>query len=559
MPRFKPLVMTPHPDRPTIGAAPPCAPPVRPTPLHALRRRNLLPPPELVASGAVGWEVMHVAALLEGKNTVISMFPTVAEAEDVFRPCLFLLINSKLSNATAIILLRGRVSFIYTSFLAGVSSLSPGDELHLTLRTEPAGPTASGASDGSTSSWKEKSPSSVTPAGSGATGRAGISTVSATVMQAADRAWLRLGPELDAAAADFRVFRVRRDVLVSAPGLAGGAGDGGAATEASNPAGAAGAEGPGEGRRQAAGGVIAPVLSVVVVKGAGLWPAPPVRRAASAAKSAAAAAAASEAFCRISVVGGLSRYTRSARAGPTGDPAWGDAFRFPLRTAVEAAEDGRGAAGRREIAEDQELVLHVYRTMPSSHGSAASGAANLRANRHLPSRLPGNRPSSCCQRPEDRDSALYRLCLVLSTKARFAMLTHRRCGFLPRPIVMLSRRRSSGRPRRWGERAFRRCFEPSRGAPPGTGERQPAPARRRCSCHRRKGHRGQGGGDVADFRCRQRLAPEELQCDAHCFELCRCDGVEDLHAHVCAGGRRWTRGGDPSYSPHGPIPQHIMA
>ena len=301
---------------------------------------------------------MHVAALLEGTiKQVLSLLLGPSRGNNLSGVC---------------------------HFSAGMSSLSPGDELHLTLRTDPnnqsvslaipAKASAQPSASAQAAHGHEPPMSAVAAVAPASAGRAEIFTVTATVIQAAERAWLRLGPEPDAAAADFRVLRVRRDVLVSVPAFFGGDGGGegasGPAQEAAAAEAAAGTDTEGSAR----GGMIAPVLSVVVVKGKGLWPAPPARRSTAAAKAAAAAAA--ESFCRVSVVGGVSRYTRSQVAGPTGDPVWGDAFRLPLRTAAVAAEDGRGAIGRREIAEDQELVLHVYRTMaPPAHGHPAPATA----------------------------------------------------------------------------------------------------------------------------------------------------------------------------------------
>ena len=231
---------------------------------------------------------------------------------------------------------------------AGVLVLSPGDELRLTLRKDPSiavSITAEVVNDSCPS--RPSSPSPPLPvAVPGSTSRAGLFTVSATVMRSADRVWLRLGPDPEAALADFRVLRVRRDYLVSVPALLGTR-DASSEAETKGEASASAVEAS----NSSGGGVVAPVLSVTLLRGKGLWPAPAPRRAASAAKAAAAAAAAAEAFCRVSIVGTASRYTRSARAGATGDPVWGDAFRFALRTAV--ADPESGGNGRREIAEDQ--------------------------------------------------------------------------------------------------------------------------------------------------------------------------------------------------------------
>ena len=72
MPRFGPLVLQ-H-SRLPAATAPALPAPVRPTPLHALRRQGLLPPQHSSGGGkgkraevrSGGWEVMHVAAMLEG-------------------------------------------------------------------------------------------------------------------------------------------------------------------------------------------------------------------------------------------------------------------------------------------------------------------------------------------------------------------------------------------------------------------------------------------------------------------------------------------------------------
>ena len=87
---------------------------------------------------------------------------------------------------------------------AGVLVLSPGDELRLTLRKDPSiavSITAEVVNDSCPS--RPSSPSPPLPvAVPGSTSRAGLFTVSATVMRSADRVWLRLGPDPEAAVAE---------------------------------------------------------------------------------------------------------------------------------------------------------------------------------------------------------------------------------------------------------------------------------------------------------------------------------------------------------------------